>query len=254
MSFEHDVATWQASDGRGPGNMAHISIESCINADGDYAKGIDNLAKTIAVIAYVEGFNIEKQTKRHYDFAGDKKWGPAQIMNGQQGFTYAKVKSMAQGYLDILNGSSAGKPTPAPAPSTSSNNPQGLSKIKISAYREPVQPFVKLKVGDIVTIRDPFNWYDDADKTFMVSKKEKDIIGTKDKIKAVKEIEPIGYSKVAYLLEGYNSWILEQDLVEPRANFIEVEIPETNEKEPVDIPDGVFRMGDSWYIVTKYTK
>lgn len=244
MSFEHDVATWQASDGKGPGNMAHISIESCINADGNYAKGIDNLAKTMAVIAYVEGFNIERQTKRHYDFARDKKWCPAQIMNGKEGFTYSKVKAMAQAHLNTLKG----------AVPVSTANPQGLETSKIPSYKAPALAFDRLAKGSKATFRDPWNWYDDGKKEFIHSKKHDELVGTQFTVEEIKNIEPIGYSKFAYKSKEHNSWILEQDIVEARDSWKVEEVDSDLKDEGKDAPElkeGQFWIGDTLYQVTE---
>lgn len=231
MSFEHNVATWQASDGNGPGNMAHISIESCINAGANYAKGIENLAKTMAVIAYIENFNIEKDTKRHYDFARDKKWCPAQIMNGQGGFTYAKVKAMAQGYLNTLNSLTGSSPEPAPN-----------TDFDLPAYKEPTKSFKAFKTGDTVTVRNPHEaWYIPA--TNQGRKPSKDFTGQSFKVERVINVE-VGYSKRAYLLSGVKSFLLEQDIVEARADWNTEEKDQQEQLDYVYI-DGVKRaIGD----------
>ena len=247
QSFPHDVGCWAASDGDGPGNMNTIQIESCINAGSDYAKTIANTAKLMAWICYTEGFNPKTQIYTHYHWsklAGRTKWCPQQILNGQQGFTLAKVIDMT--VVELANLKAGGT-----SPVNDGYNPQGLEVIDIPAYREPKLPFDEIKEGQTVEIRDPFKWYDDANKTFMVSKKEAEIIGTKDKVKAVKEIEPIGYSKRAYLLEGYNSWILEQDLVEARDSWKEVPEPVEDGKESPKIEDGLFRLNGNWYKVSQ---
>ena len=251
MSFDHNVATWQASDGNGPGNMAHISIESCINSDGNYAKGIDNLAKLMAVIAYIEGFNIERQTRRHYDFARDKKWCPAQIMNGKEGFTYAKVKQMAQAHLNTLDG--------AKAEPVDVHNPQNLTESKPLDYKAPRLPFETLKSGDKATLLDDKNangdyiwlWYNPTNNTLLKSKRQEELAGTTDTIKDVKKIDKIQHSQYAYLLKDANSWILEEYLEEPRKNWEVVEVEDEDKvedgKEVEPLKDGQFWWNDVKY-------
>lgn len=255
MSFEHNVATWQSSDGRGPGNMAHISIESCINSDGNYAKGIDNLAKLMAVIAYVEGFDIEKNTKRHYDFARDKKWCPAQIMNGKEGFTYAKVKQMAQAHLNTLNG--------AKAEPVDVHNPQNLTESKPLDYKAPRLPFETLKLGGKATLLDDKNsngdyiwlWYNPTNNTLLKSKRQAELAGTTDTIKEVKKIDKIQHSQYAYLLKDTNSWILEEYLEEPRKNWEVVEVDDEDKvedgKEVEPLKDGQFWWNDVLYQINE---
>ena len=243
MSFDHDVATWQASDGSGPGNMAHISIESCINVDGDYNKCIHNTAKLMAVICYVEGFNPLKQIKCHYDFAPDKKWCPAQIMNGKNGFTFAKVLQMTVDYLSVLNGA---KPQPL------NHNPQGLETTKVSAYKATELPFKQIKVGETVILSKGFLWYDPIKNVLMLSKRQKQLELPKDKIVEVKDIPDVNHSRYAYRLEKYNSWILEEYLLEPKSDWELIEEEDkTDSKEGEKLKDGQFYWNGKLYQVSK---
>lgn len=238
QSFDHSVATWQSSDGRGPGNTAHVAIESCINVDGDYVKGIINLAKLTACICYVEDFNPYTQTKTHHDFAPDGKWCPAQILNGKEGYTLDKVRQMTNQYLQQLNG---GK-----APNTL--NPQGLETTKVNTYQAPKLPFKELKVGDTVTLAKGFLWYDLNNKELMLSKRQSELEGTKDKIAEVKDIDDVNFSRYAYRLEKYNSWILEENLEEVKENWTKVsEEQEADSKEAKPLPDGHFNWNGKVY-------
>lgn len=174
------------------------------------------------------------------------------FMTGNRDREYVFGSKQAQFVEDMAQGIASGvdKYFGGAGQTGSNYNPQGLKTIKIPPYKAPAMEFDKLEVGQEVTIRDPFNWYDDKNKVFMVSEREAEIVGTKDKIKAVKDIEPIGYSKRAYLLEGYNSWILEQDLVNARASWTKVDVPEVDDKDTVaEIDEGIFRLGDTWYKV-----
>src|SRR5690625_3289022 len=50
QSYEDSAQCWHAGDGRGPGNLHSVSIEICINSDGDYVKEVetgDEHGKTI---------------------------------------------------------------------------------------------------------------------------------------------------------------------------------------------------------------
>ncbi|WP_419775184.1 glucosaminidase domain-containing protein [Ignavigranum ruoffiae] len=229
MSFDHDVATWQSSDGNGPGNMAHISIEKCINADGDYNKAFDNLAKLCACICYVEGFNPSAKIKRHYDFAPDKKWCPAQIMNGKNGLTYQVLKDRVNKYLGILNGATVG------------HNPQGLQATKTVKYTAPELPFKPLKVGDKVTLSKGFLWLDPSKSELLLSKRQKELELTTDIIAEIKDIPDVNNSKIAYRLKKYNSWILEEYLLEPKADWkIVDEENKEDSKKTEKLPDGHF--------------
>ena len=231
QSFPHGVGCWHASDGNGPGNRTTIAIESCINADGNYAKTIENTCKLMAWICYCEGFNPRTQIKRHYDYAPDKKWCPAQILNGKQGFTYAKVIDMTIKELEKLKASSKGKV---------SLNPQGLSTEDLSAYEVPKMPYKEHKVGDVVTLAKDFRWYDPQQNKLMLSKRKDELQGTTDKIADVKSITPVGTSRVMYRLEKYNSWILEEYLKESYAHWKTIEKVEESEKQTEPLKDGEF--------------
>lgn len=229
QSFSHNACTWQASDGWGLGNTGHISIEKCINSDGDYNKAFDNLAKLCAVICYIEGFNPYKDIKRHYDFARDKKWCPAQIMNGKNGLTFKVLLDRVNKYLGQLKGAEVG------------HNPQGLQATKTTTYKAPELPFKTLKKGDTVTLSKGFLWFDPVKQELLLSKRQKELELTKDKIAEVKDIPDVNNSRYAYRLEKYNSWILEEYLVEPKSDWKLVkEEDKSDSKESVKLKDGQF--------------
>lgn len=96
--------------------------------------------------------------------------------------------------------------------------PQSKPIVNIQKYKAPTKPFDTLKVGQTVTIRQGHSyWFNPQDPSKGIVP-SKNFALTKDKIKAVRDAK-IGYSTKAYLLEGYNSWILEQDLVEARQSW-----------------------------------
>lgn len=229
QSFSHDICTWQSSDGRGPGNTAHISIEKCINADGDYNKAFDNLAKTCAAICYLEDFNPYRNIARHYDFARDKKWCPAQILNGKNGLTFQVLKDRTNKYLQFLNSETGGY------------NPQGLESSKPAAYKAPELPFKQLKVGDKVTLSKGFLWYDPNKQELLLSKRQDELVLTTDTIAEIKDIPDVNNSKIAYRLEKYNSWILEEYLLEPKEDWKIVDTEDKEDtKEAGELPEGHF--------------
>ena len=104
--------------------------------------------------------------------------------------------------------------------------------VNLPEYKSPSKPFKQLKVGESVMIREGMSaWYDPQTKEGV--KPSKDFAGDKDTIKKVMSVD-VGYSKRAYLLKEKNSWILEQDLVEPRANWVEVKDDLTDEEKQSD--------------------
>jgi N-acetylmuramoyl-L-alanine amidase len=112
QSFTHDVSCYHASDGSGDGNMHSIAIEGCINADGNYVKSVDNMARLAAKILKDEKISIMNM-KQHYDFARDKKNCPAQIRDGKDGIDWNKFVQMVQGYMNekpVVAGAKVEKP------------------------------------------------------------------------------------------------------------------------------------------------
>lgn len=112
QSFTHDVSCYHASDGSGDGNMHSIAIEGCINADGNYVKSVENMAKLAAKILKDEKISIMNM-KQHYDFAHDKKNCPAQIRGGKDGIDWNKFVQMVQGFMNekpIVAGAKVEKP------------------------------------------------------------------------------------------------------------------------------------------------
>ena len=92
--------------------MHSIAIEGCINADGDYKKSVENMARLAAKILKDEKISILNM-KQHYDFARDKKNCPAQIRGGKEGIDWNKFVQMVQGYINekpIVAGAKVEKP------------------------------------------------------------------------------------------------------------------------------------------------
>ena len=231
QSFSHAHGCWAASDGSGDGNRRTIQIEACINADGNYAKSIENTAKLMAWICYKEGFNPDTQIYTHYHWStkvGRSKWCPAQILNGQQGYTLSKVIQMTKDELAKLKGEKS-------AVVDSGYNPQGLATTQLKDYVAPRLSFDELKVGDTVTLSKNWQWVDLSERVLLQSKKYDELLGTKDKIVEVKEIEPANHSKLAYKVENSNSWILQEYVEESFGDAWEIVEPE---EPPITEEDG----------------
>lgn len=80
-SIPEDEVSWHASDGTyGPGNNETISMETCVNAGGDYDATMRHAADLCADILRRRGITQAKAYLfQHYDFAPDKKNCPAYI-------------------------------------------------------------------------------------------------------------------------------------------------------------------------------
>lgn len=112
----------------------------------------------------------------------------------------------------------------------------------LPAHKEPTKSFKAFKTGDTVTVRNPHEaWYIPA--TNQGRKPSKDFAGQSFKVERVINVE-VGYSKRAYLLSGVKSFLLEQDVVEARANWNTEEKDQQEQLDYVYI-DGVKRaIGD----------
>lgn len=85
---------------------------------------------------------------------------------------------------------------------------------RIQRYKGNDDKWKDMKVGDKVTIRSGHLRWLASDGLHMV-RASQTFEGHVDTIKEIKDVKA-GYSDKAYLLTELNSWILEQDLVEPR--------------------------------------
>ena len=133
--------------------------------------------------------------------------------------------------------------------------PQGLKETTPVEYKAPRLPFKELKVGQTVTLLDEKNadgeyiwqWYDLENNKLLKSGKQKELAGTTDEIVEVKDIPDVQHSKVAYRLKDYNSWILEEYLKEPRADWDKVE----EKPEDEGLKEGQFVLNGVKYQVSK---
>ena len=126
---------------------------------------------------------------------------------------------MAEGMANGINAYFGVQEVPAGAiPSTPSSGGGGLDDVKWPAYKTPTQEFDVVKVGAKVKIRKGHSaWFIPNNPSFG-KKPSKDFAGDTDTVVKSMAVN-VSYSKRAYLLKNKVSWILEQDLEEPRANW-----------------------------------
>jgi N-acetylmuramoyl-L-alanine amidase CwlA len=92
QSFLHDFQLFQSGDGRGNGNLNSISIEICVNSDGDYKKAVQNVAELTKKIMQEENIPIQN-VKQHHHWSG--KDCPRYLRNGSKGINW-------NGFLKLL--------------------------------------------------------------------------------------------------------------------------------------------------------
>lgn len=97
QTHDHSFKIWHAGDGRGKGNTESISIEICVNSDGDYNQAVENGAKLAAMILKEENIDISKMVQHNY-WSG--KNCPEQIRAGKNGITWAIFVEKVKGYLN----------------------------------------------------------------------------------------------------------------------------------------------------------
>lgn len=79
MMVDPTMKTWQASDGaNGTGNSSE-SIETCVNADGDWTRTKENLARLIARRCVADANRSPDRVAQHNTWARDKKNCPTRL-------------------------------------------------------------------------------------------------------------------------------------------------------------------------------
>lgn len=97
QTHDHSFKIWNAGDGRGKGNTESISIEICVNSDGDYNQSVENGAKLAAMILKEENIDISKMVQ-HNHWSG--KDCPHEIRAGKNGITWTVFVEKVRGYLN----------------------------------------------------------------------------------------------------------------------------------------------------------
>ncbi len=100
QTHDHDFKIWHAGDGRGKGNTESISIEICVNLDGDYNQSVENGAKLAAMILKEENIPIERMVQHNY-WTG--KNCPEQIRACKNGICWSHFVEKVRGYLNGSN-------------------------------------------------------------------------------------------------------------------------------------------------------
>ena len=100
QTHDHDFKIWHAGDGRGKGNTESISIEICVNLDGDYNQSVENGAKLAALILKEENIPIERMVQHNY-WTG--KNCPEQIRACKNGICWSNFVEKVKGYLNGSN-------------------------------------------------------------------------------------------------------------------------------------------------------
>lgn len=97
QTHDHSFKIWHAGDGRGKGNTESISIEICVNSDGNYKKSVENGAKLAAMILKEENINISNMVQHNYWSGKDC---PHEIRYGKDGITWTDFVNKVKNYLE----------------------------------------------------------------------------------------------------------------------------------------------------------
>lgn len=97
QTHDHAFKIWHAGDGRGKGNTQSISIEICVNSDGDYNQAVENGAKLAALILKEENIDISNMVQHNYWSGKDC---PHEIRLGKNGITWAVFVNKVKNYLE----------------------------------------------------------------------------------------------------------------------------------------------------------
>ncbi len=99
QSFANGIKTWSA----GRGGLHYVSVEMCVNPDGDYARTVQN---AIELAQWLRSIGVGPQLKNHHDITG--KNCPTQLLAGAEGGW--------AGFVARINGAPApARPVPTPA-------------------------------------------------------------------------------------------------------------------------------------------
>lgn len=97
QTHDHAFKIWHAGDGRGKGNTESISIEICVNSDGNYKKSVENGAKLAAMILKEENIDINNMVQHNYWSGKDC---PHEIRYGKDGITWTDFVNKVKNYLE----------------------------------------------------------------------------------------------------------------------------------------------------------
>ncbi|MGL4850957.1 MAG: peptidoglycan-binding protein [Clostridium sp.] len=103
--------SWAVGDGKGKygiSNSNSVSIEICVNSDGDYNKTIANTVELTKFLMKKYNLPISKVVQ-HYD--ASRKQCPAEIRAGKNGITWSKFISMVNGASVPTNSGSSSSGT-----------------------------------------------------------------------------------------------------------------------------------------------
>lgn len=99
QSFEHNIRTWNAGDGRGKGNTESVSIEICVNRDGNYNKAVQNAIELTRHL--MKQLNIPaSRVVQHNHWSG--KNCPRALRHGRNGITWKDFKNAIQDELQAI--------------------------------------------------------------------------------------------------------------------------------------------------------
>lgn len=141
QSYRHNDKCWHG--GHGTANNGRISVEICINSDGDYKKAVRNAAELVAWILKDIGRtpnDIDQHASYPQGSTGWQKDCPAQLRRGRDSISWSDFLGMVRKAFD-------GKPATVPASSGSGSNPKPKAKQPYS-HDQAAQEVVDGKWGD----------------------------------------------------------------------------------------------------------
>ena len=143
QSYLHTVRCWHAG-APGEGLTASIAIEACVNADGDWAQTVRNLAELTRRIMAEEGIPIDRIVQ-HNRWSG--KNCPTRLRAGYAGITWADFLRMVE---------EVGKPAPTPAPKPAPTTPEEEPNMQIITAPERGQALINTSaIPAYVPLRSP---------------------------------------------------------------------------------------------------
>ncbi|WP_124058491.1 glucosaminidase domain-containing protein [Vaginisenegalia massiliensis] len=215
---------WHTANTEGNGHYIGYEVCQSIGASREeFLRNEDMTLRQVAEDMLFYKIPVNRNTVRlHKEFSSTtcphRSWDlHGQSVNSVKDYWIAKIKhyqSLGKTVDEMIDAENKGVKAPVSKPQAPKSEPKPTIK-------KAENIFAELKEGQEVTIRKQMtHWFipdGNGGKKPSIS-----VAGKKDKIKKVISCDKSN-SKRAYLLAGFNSWILEQDLEEAYASLTKVE-------------------------------
>ena len=132
QSFEDDIQCWHAGDGQGNGNLHSISIEICVNKDGNFQQAVENAASLTSDLLKKYGLHTGNVVQ-HNKWSG--KNCPTYLRNGSKGIDW-------NDFIALVKEGGSGSTTP-PTPPSGRGRASGSCPAPVGGSRRTAAPSMR---------------------------------------------------------------------------------------------------------------